>query len=402
MYNLDMLNDYGLNPNNPTVQMMRAVEPARSSFPNSIGNYGNWNNSNPYCQYEQTNPIQGSFMPVPVTNSYTNGGYGSVQSFNPYMNNNPYAGYYDNQNTQVQQEETYEATRLQQMYQAGRIGIGEFATYANAGLEYTTEAGTTLFARPTQTTYDAWGSPMFGYTDQEYIRRQQEQQKLAEENCKAFELARRVHRRYMGIDEEEYAKETVQKAQYEQSVVTRLMQEAELEYAYDSFVAPLKDAVYSDQKEYLSPIKENVLRHFNKVWDEKHKSFDPDHSFNDFMNSGVYADIVIDDLCYQDKKRKQNLVRLYDDLFARNTISNFAPFYDPRTATSYKGFKINKNEVEISVPPALVQQEYQQRKKVFFDTIMNNNRDNVPDTNDYLDKRYATPPPVKITQQLQL
>ena len=120
------------------------------------------------------------------------------------------------------------------------------------------------------------------------------------------------------------------------------------------------------------------------------------------MENGVYGDIIMNDMQYEMDRRKHNLVRMYDEIFVKNNINQLSPFYDPIGDYSLKGFKINKNELEIEVPPELVKQDYQNRKNKFFNTVFNNKTDNIPSDTAYLNDRYSNPKPVNINQKLQL
>lgn len=102
----------------------------------------------------------------------------------------------------------------------------------------------------------------------------------------------------------------------------------------------LKELYISDEKGYLSPRKEQAWRQFNTVWEDRHKNIPKNYTFKDFMENGVYGDIIMNDMQYEMDRRKHNLVRMYDEIFVKNNINQLSPFYDPIGNYSLKGFKI--------------------------------------------------------------
>ena len=415
MFDIDpnLINQYGLNFQNPTVQMMCGAQ-SPHNFSSVVqqflpGGYG-YNPPQQYYQqpmigcYSFGNPYNGYYQQIPQ-NMY------SGPSSNPYLNysananpltcSNPY--YADTSNMDIHQQEAYEYDKLKQMYEEGKITQSQYAAYANAGIEHTTPAGTHVYGNTGYgSPYSGWGAVSFGYNNQEYIQRQKAAQEAAYQNQLAFEVARSINNKYFGISEQEAAKAQIAKEQYESSLNERRRQEAEIEMTYDMFAEQFKGAIYSDQKGYLSPRKEQAWRQFNTVWQQRHKNVPENYTFKDFMENGVYADIIFDDMQYEMDRRRHNLVRMYDDIFVKNSISQLSPFYDPVGDYSLKGCKMNKNELEIEVPPQLIQQDYQNRKNKFFSSVFNNKVDNLPSDMQYLSERYSNPQPVNITQKLKL
>ena len=445
----NLANQYGLNFQNPTVQMMCGAQSPHMfssagyqsmpgynyqqpmigcySFGNPSAGYfqqqamyqqnGQINPFSPHSQYISSymsnmlnqNPVQQQYNPNPGGFS----AYSSGPSNNPYLNymqyspnanpmtcSNPY--YADTTNMDIHQKEMYEYDKLKQMYEEGKITPSQYAAYANAGIEHTTESGTHVYATNNYPQYSGWGGVSFGFNNQDYIRRQQEQQELAYQNQLAFDIARKINNKFFGISEEEAIQTQIQKEQYERSLNERRRQESEIEYTYDMFAEQFKGAVYSDEKGYMSPRKEQAYRQFNNIWNSRHKNFKENYTMKDFMENGVYADIIFGDMQYDMDRRRHNLVRMYDEIFVKNSINTMSPFYDPNGGFSLKGFKINKNELEIELPPELIKQDYQNRKNTFFSSIFNNKTENLPSDEAYLRYRYSNPEPVNITQKLQL
>lgn len=384
---------------NPYLQQQAHDQFINRSMAEIINNahYGNYQQQPTYAQ-----PNQGSFSAYcsgPSNNPYINYQYSTAA--NPYTCSNPY--YADTSQMDIHQQETYEYEKLKQMYVEGKITPAQYAGFANAGIEHTTAAGTHVYAQPQQPQYSGWGGVTFGFNTQEYIQRQKAAQEAAEQNRLAFELCCKINNNYFGITEQEAEETHSKRVAYEQSLNERKRQEAEIEYTYDMFAEQFKGAVYSDQKGYMSPAKEQAYKQFNSVWDDRHKNFNEHYTLTDLMKKGVYADIVFGDMQYAMDRHRHNLVRMYDEIFVKNSISTLAPFYNPNGGGfSYKGFKINKNELEISVPPELIKQDYQNRRETFFNTVYNNRTDNLPADEEYLRKRYSNPAPVKIDQKLQL
>ncbi len=392
-----LANQYGLNFQNPTVQMMCGAQ-----SPHTFSSVGqqyvqNGYGYNPQSPYYQQPAYGNNMYSGPSSNPYLNYMYSA--NANPLTCSNPY--YANTNNMDIHQKEVYEYDKLKQMYEEGKITQAQYAAYANAGIEHTTPAGTHVYGAQIQPNY-GWGAVSFGYNNQEYIQRQKEAQELAYQNQLAFEIAKNINNKFFGIDNQDAAKNQIAKEQYERSLNERRRQEAEIELTYDLFAEQFKGAVYSDEKGYLSPRKEEAWRQFNTVWEDRHKNIPTNYTFKDFMENGVYGDIIMNDMQYEMDRRKHNLVRMYDEIFVKNNINQLSPFYDPIGDYSLKGFKINKNELEIEVPPELVKQDYQNRKNKFFNTVFNNKTDNIPSDTAYLNDRYSNPKPVNINQKLQL
>lgn len=261
-------------------------------------------------------------------------------------------------------EETHFYETVAKMYNEGKVSKGTFAAVANAGIEHITDSGATVYA------YKPFGFGSYGYYNpQQYYEQQQKEQELYNNNLAAFAIAAKVVNKFYGKSDEEIQQE--QQIQYEQQVTlyNRQMNQLMYETDYNMFVAQIKSGITSDSKDYVSPLKAKICEHYDKVWNEREKVASHDMSFDEFMNGGGYAKIVFGDIKYENKKQMDKLVNLYDDVMSRNIIHQYSPFYDPVTGTSMKGVRINKNEIEISLPPELLKERYNERKEVFFNEI---------------------------------
>ena len=423
-YDPNIASSYGLNMQNPTAQFIMGAGNTAPSF-NSLQNNGYYQNpmaQNYYCS-QQPQAYMGGYMGLPDVqvqqqpqmrpwqnydidfsrsmeenraeierlNSNpafnTVFGSGEKQLSTPiqnqaYYNNTPSweqnnYGYYNNP---IADQEQHEYNTMKQMYLDGAIGIGQYAAMANGGIEHTTPNNTVVFQQcqpsPIYTPY--------GYAYQQNAEYYQHQQELYNNNAEAFSIASRVVNRFFGINEKEAALRAEHKKKYEESLQRRLQEEAIVEMQNTAFADAMKKSFYSDQKGYISPEKKKIIEHYNKVWERRHKHIPEDYTMYDLQYNGLYAEIIFDDMRYYEKERMKNLVMLYDDTATRNIIAGASPFYNPFTGTSMRGFKINKNEITITVPPEIVAERYKERREIFLDSTYRNYDVNIPDDVSYM------------------
>lgn len=276
---------------------------------------------------------------------------------------------------------------MQQMHNEGLISLNRYAANANAGLEHINENGYHAYA-PNGFRAFGFGGNRAGYYNP-YAAQQQEMQ---DNHNKAMTRAFKVMQRGLGITDEEVqaADDRAQK----QAVADFYKQEFQraTEMQQNAFTNFIKQGKQSDEKDYISPEKYKYMKHYNQVFEERHKHIDPDMSFYDFMCNGGYADIYFADIKYQNKQKMDNLVRVYDDMFCRNGINQFAAFYDAFNATSPKGVSIKDGELHIEVPPEIAARHYSDRREEFFTKIFNRqNAAILPTDAEFFATQYSAP-----------
>lgn len=421
-YDPNISGSYGLNMQNPTVQSMMGAGNTAPSF-NSLQNNGYYQNPMTQNYYSaQPQVYQGGYMGLPDmqmqqqpqmrpwqnydidfsrsmeenraeierlgSSPILDTMFGSGQKQLPaptqnqmYNNTSPWEqnnyGY-----SQIASQEEQEYNTMKQMYLDGAIGIGQYAAMANGGIEHTTPNGTVVYQQyQSAPIYTPYG---YAYSYQQNAEYYQHQQELYNNNAEAFSIATRVVNRFFGIDEKETVRRAEYQQKYEESLQRRLQEEAIVEMQNTAFADAMKKSFYSDQKGYMSPEKKKIIEHYNKVWERRHKHIPEDYTMYDLQYNGLYAEIIFDDMRYYEKERMKNLVMLYDDMATRNVIAGTSPFYNPFTGTSMRGFKINKNEITITVPPEIAAERYKERREIFLDSTYRNYDVNIPDDVSYM------------------
>lgn len=421
-YDPNIAGSYGLNMQNPTVQVMMGAGNTAPSF-NSLQNNGYYQNpmTQNYYYSQQPQTYQGGYMGLPNmqmqqqpqmrpwqnydidfsrsmednraeierlgSSPILDTMFGTEQKQLPvptqnqvYDNTPPWELNNYSYNNSIAAQEQQEYNTMKQMYLNGAIGVGQYAAMANGGIEHTTPNGTVVFQQ-----YQP--SPIYspyGYSYQQNMQYYQHQQELYTNNAEAFSIAARVVNRFFGINEAESARIAEHQQKYEESLQRRLQEEAIVEMQNTAFADAMKKSFYSDQKGYMSPEKKKIIEHYNKVWERRHKHIPEDYTMYDLQYNGLYAEIIFDDMRYYEKERMKNLVMLYDDMTTRNTIAGASPFYNPFTGTSMRGFKINKNEITITVPPEIAAERYKERREIFLDSTYRNYDVNIPDDVSYM------------------
>lgn len=283
------------------------------------------------------------------------------------------------------------------LYQEGKISLGTYTAVANGGFEYTTDNGVTVNRNNCMVDNNNYSYSPFGWGNYNYMNRQSyeqymAQQKAYEQHVDAMNLAFNVARRFNGITDQDIQiqqQQQMQEYRNQQIQNIKLQKIARQDYMQDMFAESVKNCTYSDEPGYISPTKQNAIDHFNKVYKERHKRVDPDMSFKEFMIGGGYAQILYDDIRYQNRKEVQNLINLYEDINCKDFIHNTASFYDVQTGKAPKGFRMNKNEIEISVPPELMNQGYDMRRATFFSQIQKGHKHALQDDTQYLASVYV-------------
>lgn len=292
-------------------------------------------------------------------------------------------------NTMNQQEisDDHYYNAMQQMYKEGLISFNRFSANANAGIEHINDNGYHAYA-PNGFRAFGFGGVNAGY----YNPYATQQQEMYNNHNSAMARAFKVMQRGLGITDEEVkaADERAQKQATADFYKQQMQRTTEMQQ--NAFTNFIKQGKQSDEKDYISPEKYKYMKHYNTVFDARHKHIDPDMSFYDFMCNGGYADIYFADIKYQNKLKMDNLVRVYDDMFCRNGINQFAAFYDVFNATSPKGVTIKDGELHIEVPPEIAARHYNDRRETFFTRIFNRqNAAVLPTDAEFFATQYSAP-----------
>lgn len=331
---------------------------------------------NPYSQYKRQyyenmgNYASQQLMPQQPQYQYNPNPYYYQQS--PYYNNY-YGGDYRYENSQIRNQVFANA------YNNGQMKLSEFVSYTDPQEIY-------AYNQPVHQQYpmDAWGYQMNSY--QSYIQQQQQAQQMYEQQLEVIKLGYKVAARATGntVPFDEFYNKTLE---YNQKMQTYRHQVAMKEMEYQHLDSIIERCDRSDRKGYISPGKQAIIDHMNKVYAARHEGIPDDYGLNEFLNEGIGTQIAFNTMKLEQKKRERELFRLFDDMSCRNAISHLSPAYDPISGLSVKGFKINKSDIDITLDPAIEQREYSKRRQAFIDSIMKDKRDNLASMDEALARR---------------
>lgn len=288
-----------------------------------------------------------------------------------------------NQPQQISDEHYYNTMR--KMYNEGKITLAEYTSCANGGMEHITDSGYHAYAdsgyyynqaAAQQNNMNPFGWGGYYGNRQMMMQQYEEQQKHIQNQMENAALAQRVADRFNGITEQdrinaqkEYAEQYNKQAKLQRDLAVRQYNDAMYDNMINAFRQHVESGKRSDQKGYISPLKQAVLDHVDKTYDQRHKHVSENMSFEEFMIGGGYADIYFADMKYKNRKEMEKVTNIYDDFVCRTAIHESALFYDPRTGMSQKGLRLNNNEIELSMPPEMMAQKYGERRQRFFTRI---------------------------------
>ena len=325
---------------------------------------------------------------------------GAIAEFNKVFNpadsvayyNPEYNYQYNSFQTPDQSTETvYDAEMVKKMYESGIIGKSEYASYANAGFEHIAEDGTLLFSGA-PVGYGSWGGGIsFGYPSQKEMEMMKEQQEIAERNNKAFDIARRVVNKALGIDPLKQKIKQAKIARYFASVNAKRQKNAMIEAEQDAFVSMVKRFKYSDEPGYLSPLKQKILEHFNETWERRHKGIPENYTFDEFTTKGIFMDIMYNDRKWENHTKRKELCKMYSTIGANLEVAMRNPFFSPEGYNMGGGITLSRNGIDVTLPPELAQSNYNKRRDFFFKCVGNHQveNDGLMGTTEYLNRAFA-------------
>lgn len=293
--------------------------------------------------------------------SYTNG---YVGSYNPYQ-----YGYYNQGYTQQQRADIY-----REAYNNGQMPLSDFCGFNNG--QQLSFVGTNG-RQYTYTGTDDWYSSATDYyrRQQEYQRQQQE---FYNQQMDAWNICRRINNKFNGVDSDEAQANLDEWIQYQQKWEAHRQQAAREEWENDCLVNFVRSLPNSTQKDYVSPIKESYVNHWNNYYHQRNDKYPNSYGVDEFFNKGVFANQILDDMEDDMHRREKELNRLYDQQQFRQYMHQKHPDYDPNTGVSLKGARrLSVDDIEVQLPPNLSSKEYQDRRQRFFETIMRDNRMNL-------------------------
>ena len=342
-----------------------------SNQPEMVSFQENIQTNNPYSQYKRQyyenmgNYASQQIMPQPQQ-------YNNINYYQPQYSNMYYQDY------------RYESPQIKNQvfsnaYNNGQMKFSEFVSYTDPQEIYYAQQ------QPLQQyPVDAWGYQMGSY--QSYIQQQQEAQKIYEQQLEVIKIGYKVAARALGntIPFDEFYNKTVE---YNQKMQMSRYQLAVKDAQYQQLDAIIERCNTSRRKGYISPAKQAIIDHMNEVYNARHQGVPDSYTLDQFLNEGIGTKIIFNTMKMEEKKRSRELFRLFDDMSCKNAISHLSPAYDPISGLSAKGFKINKNDIDITLDPAIEQREYSKRRQAFIDSIMKDKRDNLASMDEALARR---------------
>lgn len=299
--------------------------------------------------------------------SYTTG---YVGSYNPYQQ--PMYGGYGNYNQPINQQQ--QADMYREFYMNGTMPLSDYCSF-NGGrqLSFIGLNGKTQ-------TYGATDDWYSSATD--HYRRQQEYQRQQQEaynrQVEAWNICRAVNNRYNGVDPNEAQSDIDEWVEYQQRLEAHRQQEAKKEWDNDCLGNFIRSLPNSTQRGYISPVKAIYLNHWNKYYHQRNDNYPEKYGIDEFFNKGIFANQILDDMRDDMHRREKELNRLYNQQQFRQYMHQKHPDYDPNTGVSLKGSRrLGIDDIEVKLPPDLSSQEYQMRRQKFFNSIMQNNINNL-------------------------
>lgn len=288
------------------------------------------------------------------------------------------------------QEPTYDPGRAEayrQSYNNGLLSLSDYCYYCNAGINPQAaqqQQATTFYGADGRmhtiggsgSAYDGWYNNM-AYSMQAQMEYQKQAQEEYQNQLDCWNLVARVCARGLGIEETQipdYSKqiETQQKWQKYYADMNQLA------YQQDCFSAQMKAATKSSlDKDYISPLKQMMIDNWNKLYHERNDKLPEHYGLDEFFNHGIMEGQILDDLDYRAKQKAKQLDQLYDKQEFRNLMHQLHPNYDPYSGISIGGAgRLGIDDIEITLPPHLAQQQYKERKDRFLNSIYANNTAN--------------------------
>lgn len=348
--------------------------------PQMRANTGYVNSYNPYQNQWGNN----GFYNTPYNNNaqYNTGGYSSPFGYG-YSNNTQYTGYgngyYNDQYNDPynSRDQWQKAMIYNDAYQNGLISLTDYCTFNNGQqLSFIGVDGKnhTVGGNSVEDNWYGTATSIF-QRQQDYVRMQQEEY---EEQMAIWDMCLACYDRYYGRDPEEEKQKRISYMEYQQKWQAHRIKEAREEYENDCIVEFIRSLPNSTQKDYVSPLKRDILEAWNRCYHERNDKYPEHYGLEEYFNGGIMANQIMDLMEDDMKKRERQLNRLYDQQEFRNFLHSRHPDYDPITGISSRGARrLGIDDLEIKLPPNLCSQEYQERRHKFIESIMKDNRYNL-------------------------
>lgn len=354
----------GLNMSSPIVGGM-GYNPMPNTFSyngDGVGKYTNANTVPDPCQP----PKQGlGYMNPPQP-----GGY--VTSYNPYATMSGYGGY-----TQQQGGIIYD-TNLPLSYQF-YYQLGYTPTQDKYGNPYQYNGNNNYYA-------NAW---------QLYNQRREEElnyQKHYEEQQEIWKHLTVLVRKNMGFDDgEEVYKKNIEA---QQQFYAKQYEVANMDREYQS-LCYISQFPTSADPNYINPQRQAYIEKWNSTYDKRQNLIPEGTTLYQFFNEGIATNMWMEMLTDEAIERAKDMTGLYNQQYFRDQLHKSNPNYDPLTGTAGGKLTINNinrglniDDMEITLPPHIANDEYAKKREKFMNTILSNTNYNISDlsTKNYMNQ----------------
>lgn len=223
---------------------------------------------------------------------------------------------------------------------------------------------------------------------QMYNQRREEElnyQKHYQEQQDIWKQLTILNRRNLGFDDGEEVFQANE--DYKQAYYARQYENYNLDREYAA-IYYISQFPISTMPGYVNPDKQAYIEAWNKTFDEKSAMVPEGTTLYDFFNGGVANELWIDSLKEDAKERAKDMSSLYSRDYFRQQLNKSNPLYDPITGTTGGKLTLNNmsgsrglniDDMEITLPPHIANDEYAKKREKFMNTILSNTRSNLSD-----------------------
>lgn len=357
----------GLNMSSPIVGGMGYNSPMPNTFSYNGDGVGRYTNG-----VQQPDPCQPptGFMNPP-------GGY--VTSYNPYATMMGYNGYGPNQSGPI--------------FDSNLPLSNQF--YYQLGFQPTQDK----FGNPTNP--NQYGSNNY-YANawQLYNQRKEEElnyQKQYEQQQEIWKRLTILVRKNLGYNDGEQVYQQNVEAQQQFYATQYATAAADREYQALSYISQFPT---SADPGYVNIQRAEYIAKWNKVYDERSSLIPEGTTMYQFFNEGVGNDCWMEMLKDEAIERAKDMTSLYSQAYFRDQLHKSNPNYDPLTGTAGGKLTVNNmsrglniDDMEITLPPHIANDEYAKKREKFMNTILSNTSYNLSDLSSQNFAREAIPKP---------
>ena len=330
--------------------------------------YNNGYNMSPSIQnggvgYAPTPPTfrYNGYIPQQNFNYYSNLGQYAMQQMNaqPYTYNT-YVGYNQPQYFDYNQQKD---RVFEDAYRNGSMPLSQYLSYSSSPFKYVDNNGRYTAVNNNS---DDW---FIGIVNQKKAQQENERRYLENLNQQmtVWNMLCTVNNRFFGIPDRDETGQTMfeRKVLYDQAMQAYLYQVQQIDQEQEKFENFTKTLVRSTDKKYVSPLK-------NAYYHIRNDKYPESYGIDEYLNKGILTNQIFDNMILDAKVREVELFYQYNQNDFRQSMHMMHPNYDPLSGAS--SARLSLDDMEVTLPPQISQNEYFERKNKFINAIMNNNR----------------------------